>query len=129
MERGAKSAKAKVEARPTVTGRARKVDSSTGLQLKQRLAEALEQHAAISEILQVISASPSDVQPVLDAVADRALKLCDAADATIFLLEGDKLRSAARYGSTPTALEQGKSMPLTRAGSPVAPSATVRWST
>ena len=52
MEGGAKSAKAKVEARPTVTGRSRKVDGSTGLQLKQRLAEALEQHAAISEILQ-----------------------------------------------------------------------------
>ena len=114
MGRGARPAKAKVEARSTVTRKLRKVDASTGLQLKQRLAEALEQHAAISEILQVISASPSDVQPVLDAVADRALKLCDAADATIFLVEGDRLRSAARFGNTPTPLEEGKFMPLTR---------------
>ena len=74
----------------------------------------MEQHAAISEILQVISASPSDVQPVLDAVADRALKLCDAADATVFLVEGDKLRTAARFGSTPGYSPLGSFMPLTR---------------
>ena len=74
----------------------------------------MEQHAAISEILQVISASPSDVQPVLDAVADRALKLCDAADATIFLVEGDKLRTAARFGSMRVYSPLGSFMPLTR---------------
>ena len=110
MEGGAKSAKAKVEARPTVTRRSRKVDSSTGLQLKQRLAEALEQHAAISEILQVISASPSDVQPLLDAVAERVLNLCDAAQAGIFLVEDDTLRFAARAGS---ALPTSPSTPVT----------------
>jgi signal transduction histidine kinase len=113
VERGARSAKAKVEARPTVTRRSRKVDSSTGLQLKQRLAEALEQHKAISEILQVISASPSDVQPVLDAVAERALNLCDAAQAGIFLVEEDTLRFAARFGNMLTP-EENDSFPLSR---------------
>ena len=110
MHGDAKSAKAKVEARPTVSRRSRKVDSSTDLQLKQRLAEALEQHAAISEILQVISASPSDVQPVLDAVAERVLNLCDAAQAGIFLVEDDTLRFAARAGS---ALPTSPSTPVT----------------
>ena len=114
MERGARSAKAKVEGRPTVTRKSRKVDSSTGLQLKQRLAEALEQHKAISEILQVISASPSDVQPVLDAVAERALNLCDAAQAGIFLVEEDTLRFAARFGNMLTP-EENDSFPLNRA--------------
>ena len=76
--------------------------------------EALEQQTAISEILRAISSSPGDVGPVLNAVAERAMKLCDAADATIFLVEGDQLRSAARFGSTPTPFDAGSFMPLAR---------------
>ena len=97
MERGAKSAKAKVEARPTVTKKSRQVDTSTAPELKQRLAEALEQHAAVSEILEVISASPSDVQPVVDAVAERAARLCEAPLARVSLVDGDVLRLTAEY--------------------------------
>ena len=76
--------------------------------------ERLEQQTATSEILRVIARSPSDVKPILKAVVERALQLCDAADATIFLLEGDKLRSAARFGSSEGAVELGDAMPLTR---------------
>ena len=97
MGRGARPAKAKVEARSTVARKLRrKVDGSTGLQLKQRLAEALEQHAAISEILQVISASPTDVQPVVDAVAERAARLCQAPLARVLFVDGDILRCDGR---------------------------------
>jgi hypothetical protein len=60
MGRGARPVKAKVEARSTVTGKSRKIASATGLQLKQRLAEALEREAATSNILRVISQSPTD---------------------------------------------------------------------
>src|SRR6266581_3351451 len=97
MERGTKSAKAKVQTRPTIMGKSRKAASSTGPQLKRRLADALEQHAAISEILQVISASPSDVQPVLDAVAERAARLCEAPLARVSLVDRDVLRFMAEY--------------------------------
>jgi signal transduction histidine kinase len=114
MERGARPVKAKAEARSAVTRTSRKVDSPTDSQLKQRLAEALEHHAAISDILQVISNSPGDVKPMLNAVAERAAKLCGAADATILLAEEEKLRSAARFRDTPGALEVGESIPLTR---------------
>src|SRR6185503_12448823 len=64
--------------------------------------EALDQQTAISEILRVIASSPTDVRPMLQAVAERALKLCDAAQATILLREEESLRCAAQFGATPT---------------------------
>jgi GAF domain-containing protein len=60
--------------------------------------EALEQQTAISEVLRVISNSPTDVKPVLDAVASRAARICDATDARIFLVEGKHFRHAAGFG-------------------------------
>ena len=75
--------------------------------------EALDQQTAISEILRVISNSPGDVKPMLNAVAERALRLCDATQATIVLLDEDKLRFAAGFGSTAT-LHEGEGMALSR---------------
>jgi GAF domain-containing protein len=63
--------------------------------------EALERQTATSEILRVISNSPTDLQPVMDAVAENAARICGATDATIRLLEDDTLRLVARFGSIP----------------------------
>jgi len=76
--------------------------------------EALEQQTAISEVLRIISSSPTDVKPVLDAVAERAAKICEASDARIFLAEGDALRHVAGFGEMPVALKIGETMPLSR---------------
>ena len=65
------------------------------------LTEALEQQTATSEILRVIASSPTDIQPVLDVMAQNAARLCEADDAQILRLDGDILRRAASFGSTP----------------------------
>ena len=114
MGLGARPVKAKVEARPAVAGKSRKARGATGLQFKQRLAEALEQHAAVNEILQIISASPSNVQPVLNAVAERAARLCQAPLARVLLVDGDVLRAMAEYSLDGTSQARTAPLPLKR---------------
>src|SRR5438128_5555884 len=63
------------------------------------LTEALEQQTATSEILRVISSSPTDVQPVFDAIAANAARLCSANDAEVFLVDGELLRLTAALGA------------------------------
>jgi signal transduction histidine kinase/HAMP domain-containing protein len=77
-------------------GLERKVEERT-----RELTESLEQQTATAEILRVISSSPTDIQPVLDAVAENAAHICAAADAHIRLIEGATLRAVSRFGSTP----------------------------
>src|SRR5262245_10477977 len=101
MRRGAKSRKPKVEAKLPVTAKSRKNEGSRVRDLETRLAEALEQQTATAEILRVISSSPTEIQPVLDAVAQSAMRLCAAYDAVIFQLESNVLRVVAHHGPIP----------------------------
>ena len=74
------------------------------LQARNRdLTEALEQRTATSEILRVIASSPTDIQPVLNVVAENAARLCDAKDAIIWRIDGDMLQRVAVYGPMPVA--------------------------
>ncbi len=75
------------------------------------LTEALEQQTATSEILRVISSAPTDLQPMLDAVAENAARVCGASDALIYRIDGDLLRLAAHYGPLPW---MNESLPLSR---------------
>ena len=61
----------------------------------RELTEALEQQTATSEILRVIASSPTDLQPVMEAVAENAARVCGAMDSAILRLEGEHLRLVA----------------------------------
>ena len=64
--------------------------------------EALERQTAISEILRVISHSSTEIQPVLDAIAENASRYCQAEDATLMLPDGPILRGVAHFGPVPS---------------------------
>jgi len=84
------------------------------LQVRNRdLTEALEQQTATSEILRVIASSPTDIQPVLDVVAENAARLCESIDAHIFRSEGDVYRLAASHGPIPVVSKE-ETIPLSR---------------
>ena len=105
MEPGAKSSKVTVETKRPV-GKARKSGGSRERELENRLGEALEQQTATSEILRVISQSPTDVQPVFDAIAWAALRLCGANRANVFTFDGNLVHVAAFASSKPGVDEQ-----------------------
>jgi signal transduction histidine kinase len=105
------------ERRPTRSARppsGSSADRSAELEAaRQDLREALEQQTATSDILRVIATSPADVEPVLDAIARSAARVCGASDAHVYRVDGNVLRQAAHFGPIP-GLEQSESLPLSR---------------
>src|SRR5262249_30591622 len=69
-----------------------------------QVSEALEQQTAAGEILRVISRSPTDVQPVFDAIVESALRLCAASHSSVYRVEGDLVHMVAHNLQSPEAL-------------------------
>jgi signal transduction histidine kinase len=85
-------------------------ESSTALrrQLDQRtreLNEALEQQAATSEVLRVISRSSGDLEPVFEAMLENAVRVCGSNFGTLYLREGEAFRAVCMHGATPAYLQ------------------------
>ncbi len=69
--------------------------------LFRELKEALEQQTATSEILGVIASSPTDIQPVVDTIAENVARICGTPDVSIIRVEDNSYRIAAAYGNAP----------------------------
>jgi GAF domain-containing protein len=80
--------------------------------LEKKLAEALEQQTATSEVLKVISSSAFELQPVLENLLKDAVRLCDADKGFIYRQDGEVYRIAASYGHSPEFIEIVKRNPI-----------------
>ena len=71
--------------------------------LLNELRESLQQQTASSEVLQIISSSPGELEPVFQALLENAVRICEAKFGTIFRYDGNNFHRAAGVG-TPAAL-------------------------
>jgi hypothetical protein len=73
------------------------------------LTEALEQQTATSQVLQVISSSPGDLQPVFATMLENAVRICDARFGNIYRWDGEVLLLVATENTPPAFAEERKS--------------------
>ena len=86
--------------RESYAGLERKVEERTA-----QLTESLAYQTATGEILQVISGSPTNVQPVFDVIGERAARLCEASFGWVFIYDGEWIRVGSLFGSDPQSVE------------------------
>jgi two-component system NtrC family sensor kinase len=86
--------------------------------LLNELRESLQQQIATSEVLQVISSSSGELEPVFNLMLANATRLCDATFGSLFLCEGDAFRIAAMHNVAPAYEQLRRSEPLVYPSSP-----------
>src|SRR5262245_21478476 len=84
------------------------------VRLLNELRESLQQQTATSEVLQVISSSPGQLEPVFQAILENATRICEAKFGTLYLCEGDALRTIAIYGAPAAFAEARRRNPMIR---------------
>jgi len=86
------------------------------VRLLKELQESLQQQTATSEVLRVISSSPSDLQPVFQALLENATRVCASNFGTMYLREGDAFRTVAMHGAPPAYVEARMREPVFNPG-------------
>jgi len=103
MGRRAKPSTDQAEAKRPRGRKSPKADALRVQELETRLADALEERVALSEILRVIRQSPTDPQPVFDAIARSAMRLCESTISVVTRYDGEFLHLAAHNQVSPEA--------------------------
>src|SRR5712692_3637306 len=111
-KKGAKKARAKARSPSSKKSRSKEVQTIEGL--RGELAEALEQQAATSDILRMIARSPGDLQSVMEAIAEKASRLCDADDVVVRRIDDGVLQQVSHFGVIPTRSVQGERQDIVR---------------
>ena len=81
-------------------------------QRTRELTESLEQQTATSEVLQVISSSPGDLEPVFETMLENAVRICDAKFGNIYRWDGDALHLVATHNTPPAYAEARRRSPI-----------------
>ena len=84
------------------------------MRLLNELRESLRQQTATSDVLQVISSSQGDLEPVFEAMLENAVKICGAKFGNLLLVEGDAYRNVALYGVPQAFFEERRREPIVR---------------
>jgi GAF domain-containing protein len=82
--------------------------------LLNELRESLQQQTATSEVLQTISSSPGELQPVFDAMLEKATRICEAKFGVLLRSEDEALRAVALHGAPPLYAEERRRNPVVR---------------
>jgi GAF domain-containing protein len=82
----------------------------------RELSESLEQQTATSEVLQVISSSPGELERVFQTMLESATRICEAKFGSMYLREGDAFRIVAMHNAPPAFAEARRLQPLVRPG-------------
>jgi class 3 adenylate cyclase len=75
---------------------------------------ALEQQAATSEVLKIISSSPDELEPVFNAILVNATRICEAKFGLLYRSEGDGLKTVAMHGAPPALVKERQRDPIVR---------------
>jgi hypothetical protein len=76
------------------------------------LTESLAQQTATAEVLKVISSSPGDLQPVFEAMLEKAVRICDAKFGNIYARDGKVFRLLATHNTPPSLAEHRRRSPI-----------------
>ncbi len=82
--------------------------------LLNELRESLQQQTATSEVLQVISSSPGELEPVFQAMLENAVRICEAKFGAMYLYEGNEFRFVATHNAPPAWIENRRREPVFR---------------